>query len=342
MRLHLFDNFRAIAILLVVAGHSFDHSINSRNLGEMFFRNTILGGTTLFVFISGLFFYHIYYYKFQYKYFMLKKIKYVFLPYLMLSAIGFVFSVFYVHNLPLSLFSFALFLKYLLTGDLFIGYWYIPFIMTMYLISPFFIWQIKWPLKIKIGVFGGLLCVSMLLHRPLYNINILHSVLYFLPVYMLGIICAIHKDKALDFVKNKTIYLVFCGVLVSLGQILFYGRYGNFHKDYIFDYAGIDVMLLQKIIMCFFLLSILQKLDNTKILVFEYIASRSFAIYFLHPIILKLLEFTDLLRKIHNQHYLHYLSEFVVTFCVLIILSIVLSEIVKFILGKNSRFLIGW
>lgn len=115
MRLHLFDNFRAIAILLVVAGHS----INSRNiasLGEMFFANTILGGTTLFVFISGFFFYHIYYYKFQYKNFMLKKIKYVFMPYFMLSAIGFVFSVFYVHKLPLSPFFFELFLKYLLTG----------------------------------------------------------------------------------------------------------------------------------------------------------------------------------------------------------------------------------
>lgn len=338
MRLHLFDNFRAIAILLVVAGHS----INARNiasLGEMFFANIILGGTTLFVFISGFFFYHIYYYKFQYISFILKKIKYVFLPYLILSAIGFVFLVFYVHKLPLSPFYFKLFLKYVLTGDLFIGYWYIPFIMTMYLISPLFIWQIKWPLKIQIGVFGGLLCVSMLLHRPLHNINTLHSVLYFLPVYMLGIICAINKDKVLDFIRNKSIYLAFCIVSVSLVQILFYGSYGNFNKDSIFDYAGIDVMIIQKILMCFFLLSILQKLDNNKIQVFEYIASRSFAIYFLHPVIFYLLRFLGLIRKIHKQHYL---PEFIVTFVALMILSLVLSEILKFILRKNSRFLIGW
>jgi peptidoglycan/LPS O-acetylase OafA/YrhL len=59
MFLNSFNYFRAIAILLIVAGHSYEIAgINIYNLNffEKLAVNLISGGTTLFVFISGFLF----------------------------------------------------------------------------------------------------------------------------------------------------------------------------------------------------------------------------------------------------------------------------------------------
>ena len=87
MRFASFDCFRGIAILFIVTGHSFgpwyiDH------FGEKVLANLIAGGTTLFVFISGFFFHHIFYESFNLKEFLVKKAKNVFIPYLILTLIG--------------------------------------------------------------------------------------------------------------------------------------------------------------------------------------------------------------------------------------------------------------
>jgi len=54
MRLVSFDYFRGVAILFIVAGHSYGPwGINT--LPEKILSNLITGGTALFVFISGFF-----------------------------------------------------------------------------------------------------------------------------------------------------------------------------------------------------------------------------------------------------------------------------------------------
>jgi peptidoglycan/LPS O-acetylase OafA/YrhL len=55
MRLNYFDYFRAIAIIIIVAGHSFSLWVID-TLPEKVLANIITGGTSLFVFISGFFF----------------------------------------------------------------------------------------------------------------------------------------------------------------------------------------------------------------------------------------------------------------------------------------------
>jgi len=88
IRLNYFDYLRAIAILFIVAGHSFSvWSIDT--LPEKVLANIITGGTSLFVFISGFFFHHIFYKDFEYKVFIKRKIKKVLVPYIILSTLAF-------------------------------------------------------------------------------------------------------------------------------------------------------------------------------------------------------------------------------------------------------------
>ncbi|AGS39765.1 acyltransferase family protein [Cycloclasticus zancles] len=74
MRLNYFDYFRAIAIIIIVAGHSFSLWVID-TLPEKVLANIITGGTSLFVFISGFFFHHIFYKNFKYQIFILKRFR---------------------------------------------------------------------------------------------------------------------------------------------------------------------------------------------------------------------------------------------------------------------------
>ena len=130
MRLNYFDYFRAVAILFVVAGHSYrPWSINT--IPEKVLGNLIFGGTSLFVFISGFFFHHIFYKNFHYQRFLFKKSKNVLLPYTILTIIGFSLIVVYLNN-PHKLLTreintiydiCILFSQYLWTGRTLTAYW---------------------------------------------------------------------------------------------------------------------------------------------------------------------------------------------------------------------------
>jgi len=93
MYINSINYFRGIAIIIIVAGHCLTLSNFSYN---SFFGITILnltqGGTSLFVFISGFLFHHIFYQYFDFKKFMLKKIKYVLSPYIFLSSLVIIFT----------------------------------------------------------------------------------------------------------------------------------------------------------------------------------------------------------------------------------------------------------
>ena len=92
MYLNSLNYFRGISIIFIVFGHCLylvDYNYNSI-LGYTI-QNLTQGGTSFFVFISGFLFHHIFYKKFELKRFMIKKTKYVLVPYLILSSIPIVF-----------------------------------------------------------------------------------------------------------------------------------------------------------------------------------------------------------------------------------------------------------
>lgn len=349
MHLNSFDYFRGLAIMFIVAGHSCVYW-GLETFYEKVFANLVTGGTTFFVFISGFFFHHVFYFKFQYKQFILKKVKYVLLPYTLFTLTGIICFVFYLDRPPYAEVFITdhlnnwhqyikLFIQYWWMGSILDAYWYIPFIMIIFALSPLFIKQIQLPMKTQVGLFIFLLGISSLIHRPSYNLSHLHSVIYFIPVYMLGIICSIERARVFKFLEGKSLVLGFSVVLISVAQILIYDKYGNFHKETMFSYEGIDLMIIQKILMCFFLLSVTQKFDHKNIPFLKYISAASFAIYFLHPWILYSFDYLSVFQR---YNFLPGFLGFVITVPLVIAISLSIAIIFKRVSLNNSRFIIGW
>lgn len=346
MRLNYFDYFRAITILFIVAGHSYSlWAIDT--LPEKVVANIITGGTSLFVFISGFFFHNIFYKNFRYRKFLLKKIKNVLVPYLILSTLGFLIIVIYLNkgffqlteNSNGLLNYFPLYFKYLYSGRILTAYWYIPFIMLTFALSPIFLKFIELRKITQLIVFLVLLLLSMIVHRPEANLSPLHSFIYFMPIYMLGIIFSINQNKILSLLEGKIILLGIGVVLLSLLQIEFYGTYGNFHKYDIFVYQGIDRIIIQKILLIFLIISILQKISKEDIPVLKYIASVSFPIFFIHPWILFFMSYFSI------TDYLLFLPGiviFLVTTGIAVIGSILIANLIRLIFKKRSSYIIGW
>ena len=349
MHLKSFDHFRGLAILFIVAGHSCVYW-PMESFYEKVFANLITGGTTFFVFISGFFFHHVFYPKFQFQQFIVKKAKYVLLPYTLLSLLGFACFVIYLDRPPhAEIFNagqinnwyqyIRLFVQYWRTGSILDPYWYIPFIMIIFALSPLFFWQIQLPIKVQVGLFIFLLCISSLVHRPLFNLSPIHSVIYFIPVYMAGIMCSLKKEWVFKFLEGNNFILGPSFVLLSVAQILIYSRYGNFQKEAMFSYEGIDLMLFQKILMCFFLLSVLQKIDNKNIAFLKYIASASFAIYFIHPWILYFFDYLSIFKRFN---FLPGFLGLVFTLSSTMVLSLAIASLFKWAFPNKSRCVIGW
>ena len=349
MYLNSFHYFRALAILAIIAGHCVPLSGwgESRFL-ERTIANVVLGGTSLFVFISGFFFHHVFYQKFDYIKFIGKKISKILIPYLVLSLIA-ISYVLYTGSLPYAKYfvfsgepdAFTQYIKpallYLWTGRVLVAYWYIPFIMLTFLLAPLHVWIIRRSLITQLMVFLMLLAVSMLIHRPIDNMSVLHSVIYFSPVYVFGIICSIHKETIYDYLKQKEMYLIIAVLLLALLQAAFYNYYGNLHKD-AFEYGGIDIQIIQKLFLCLFLMVFLHRFENVNIAPLKYLASSSFALFFIHPWVMA---FIPADPEKYGVHWPWPIVWPILTVGITLS-SIFLAQMIKLIFKTRSKYIIGW
>lgn len=353
MRLNSLDYFRGIAILFIVAGHSFGSwEINS--LSEKILKNIISEGTVLFVFISGFLFHHIFFKNFNYKTFMIKKIKNVLIPFVVLTTLAFVYYFFSSRPFPHldqlsyklgidNVFSwyefFELWIVYLWTGLISVAYWYVPFIFIVFSISPLVNVYIKLSLVTRVIIFFGFLIISMFVHRPADNLSTLHNVIYFIPIYLLGVNCSISRDHVFNFLRGKGLVLAAMVFFLAVIQAVYFDFVGSFGKKDLFSYNGIDILIVQKILMCYFFISVLLRYESKSIPVLKLLATTSFAIYFIHPWVLAIL------NRIKFSSYLLFLPEifkWLVTFLVVVIISLLIAHLFKFILKANSKYIVGW
>lgn len=350
MHLLAFDYFRGIAILFIVAGHSYGPwAIDT--FGERMLANLITGGTALFVFISGFFFHYVFYERFHFTTFLLKKAKNVLLPYLILSTLGIFCHAWssvpfpFARELHLTqIDSWGSYLElaaiYLWTGRIWTAYWYIPFIFIVFVLSPVFIGYIRLTTTQQVGLFLLLLLGSMIIQRPAGNLSPLHSVAYFFPVYLLGIMCSIHHEVVLERIKGKSISLGLLVVAFVVLQALVNEGYGNVHKVEVFSFEGIDVVLLQKIALCFFILSVFLRLQDANVRLLKLLASSSFAVFFIHPWVLAFFNLTGL-RNFLSEHTSGF-GVFVVTVPLVVVVSLSIAYATRVLLKSNSRYVIGW
>nr|WP_321467248.1 acyltransferase [uncultured Desulfobulbus sp.] len=298
MFLKSFEYYRGIAIVLIVIGHCYGLSgWNFNSYPERVLANIITGGTALFVFISGFLFHQVFYPRFKYSRFISKKLQKVFVPYLLWSALALTFTFATHATLPdkfvgPSLSFFDQWLQpiglSLMTGGHFLAYWYIPFIMIMFLLSPVFIGFIKLSKPTQVKVTIGLLICSALAQRPVNNILVLQSVLFFSPVYLFGILCSIDRDWIYEHFDKKA-WLLALGVLIlSMIQSTYYMGAGSYHKP-LFMLHAFDINIVQKFLLCLLCMVLLHRYEQIESNVLSGLAASSFAIFFIHGWMVKAL-----------------------------------------------------
>ena len=352
MYLNSINHFRAIAIIIIVLGHCFwlihfnHHSVFANTI-----YNLIIGGTSFFVFISGFLFHHVIYKRYDFKTFFVKQSKHVLIPYLIISSIPIlelligmyktgVFSSQSFSGIVEQLENFHIIRHYLSrVGVNYIGYWYIPFIVIIFAMSPIFIRFIKLNFNTQLIITLSLLFLSFFVHKaPLRNdFSVFQNVLYFMPIYLLGILCSEKKEIMYSKLNGKEFYFLFLAIALALFQASM-GKFGNYHKA-AFTFGGIDIMLIQKTLLCFFLFIWLNRFENRKFEALEIISTNTLGIFFIHPILL----WYCVSFKKELQLPLH--ANSIIPFCFLflgiLLLSLSIVLLIKKIFPKHSKYLIG-
>ncbi|MBT1445368.1 acyltransferase [Shewanella sp. JM162201] len=341
-----FTYMRALAILWIVAGHS----LYNAGLGfPVTIENVLRGGTALFVFISGYFYHRIFHPRMVYKEFMLSKVRNVLQPFLWVSLVGMILLVcqwaFLYNRPPIEL---AKGVYYTVrNGYILYPHWYIPFIMAVFAISPVFSAYIRLSPAARWLIFAALCLVSIFIHRPIGNINVLHSVVYFTPFYLMGILYSAHED----WLKSHAAPLLAAaavGTVVSVVMQQLSGHHGNYHK-LAFDWGGIDWQFIQKFSLCvlavgFCLWLSHQPLKERTQSALNALAEMSFPIFFIHPLFSIL--FDTITGAMHfrlaagNPWTAMALSAFIFVF--LMVGSVVTARAIKALLKDKSRSVIGW
>lgn len=351
MYLNFLNYFRGFAIFLIVLGHSF-YITNFFNLSnpvenpffrKLFFTMTT-GGTSLFVFISGFLFHHIFYSRgFNFKKFMKNKFKNVFLPYLIIiTPIIFIRFPETLTNGRIQFQDIIRLILMYLSGALLDSTWYIPFAFVLFISSPLFIRYIELKKgQIFIIILG--LFIGMLIHRPAHNlhINVFQALLYFTPAYCLGIYTSQKKKILLPYLKKYNNLLFLVWIIIGLFQV-YTNRFMNMHKINMFSYNGIDFMGVQKIIVCLFFIGFFYKLQDWHIGFLEktlsLLADYSFPIFFVHNYAILITRY--FLEKYSITLNFSYLGLILFT-AFICTTSMIFTKVIKLIFKKNSRLIIG-
>jgi surface polysaccharide O-acyltransferase-like enzyme len=229
------------------------------------------------------------------------------------------------------------YLKYLWTGVFFIPYWYIAFIMLMFLLSPLHVAFIRLGLRFRLAILTLGLVTAALLHRPVDNLNTVQSIGYFLPVYLFGIQCSMHKDWVYRTFARRELVLLALALVPLVWQTLGLGDVGNYNKAP-FAWGGVDWVLVQKVFLCLFLMVFLHRFEEKEWKVLGLLASSSFGIYFVHAWVLAVAYGVKDGRVIGGLSYLVW----PVATALVTALSVCIGWVGRRILGKRSRMLIGW
>lgn len=233
-----------------------------------------------------------------------------------------------------------LILAYYVTGRAMVAYWYIPFIMIIFCGSGIFIKYIELNLPKKLIIYLISLLVAIFVHRSFGEVSSLHMVLYFTNFYLLGILCAQYYDKLIIILAPYK--LLFLGLIIGLAGYQAFGLNlsGNYEKSNIFVYAGVDLMVFQKVAICFLFLACAAFLETKKWKGLAVLAESSFAIYFLHPWAILLLG--PRVRKLGIDNDFMVWAVYSLFFLGVVAMSYYVAAFIKSRLGPLSRRVIGW
>jgi peptidoglycan/LPS O-acetylase OafA/YrhL len=342
-RLAEFDYLRGLAIVLIVLSHSIFLWLDGFPL---LLENLLRGGTGLFVFISGFFFYRVFMPRFSYTPFIARKAQLIFIPFLIISLIGLVFRIIgwlwdghHWDVVPLNCWYTVR------NGFVLYPHWYIPFIMLTFIMAPLHILFANQALTAQLLVLASFSIIAIYMHRPDSNINFFQSLIYFTPYYLLGILFSLYSSALLLWRKYLLILsLIIVTVTVYLQSYVFV-HVGNYHK-HAFEYAGVDLQFIQVFFGCLVMVE-LCRLIKPGIIANHlcFLAELSFPIFFIHPLfsmaIENILQLPIAEPWVMLQSPAVALASTALIFVIQCYGSIAVIMLVRYLLGARSRWMIG-
>jgi surface polysaccharide O-acyltransferase-like enzyme len=329
--LNYIHNFRAVAILFIVAGHcldAFNWPQHERLLSllSFFYKN----GTLLFVFISGFLFQHLSA-RFSYRKYLLTKFKYIILPYIIVSIPAIDVFTFFIHrsNLGESFYVHSIawqIATFLLTGSHVTAFWFIPMISIYYLASPLLIRLDAIPRGYFI--IPVLVAISILVPRgETVDVNFVH----FFSVYVIG----------MWFSRNKNVFIPCLGnhiwTLVAL-----YGATVAIHAINMSSSAHLPGLnYFSKLILCLLLLAVLFRYDKLIGKKGDFLASISFGIFFIHSYSIQAIRYLTSGSPMSTVPWDGSVISHLILFTIIVSASSFQIVLVKKIFGKYSRNVVG-
>jgi Acyltransferase family len=303
---------------------------NSLHLCRMLFSN----GTVFFIFIAGYLFQYLLP-KYRYGAYLLKKLQYVVLPYLVASIpiilsklAGWVpdYPIFAEHFGQLA--SWQKILVYYLTGMHLGPLWFVPMICLFYVAAPLFIRLTNW--SKSYWLFPLLILGNLAIPRPWVHDPII-SFVHFAPIYMVGMLACRYRQGIYHY--SRHCWPLLLGLIVLLNVL-------EYHINVFMACNSIT-----KVLICFAIIYGLQWLeqkDGYRIhpLVLL-IANTSFGIFFLHQyaigIYSRAIAAAHLTDALGNASFLSVIIGLVVVngLCLVVIFS--LQKLLK----TKSRYAIG-
>lgn len=352
------EYFRAVAILLIVCGHtyavSWTHFVDEDPQMRVTWLNVIpaliTGGTAYFVFISGFLYRQVFYGRTPYGEFMRKKALYVGLPYLILATpLAFAeiwlgpFSVTAVKEgvaYPHS--TFVDFIVLFSTGRMVTAYWYIPFIFLVFLASPLFDRFIELSRGWRATAFAVSIAVAFWVVRPVENLNPVQCFFYFANFYMFGILFCEYRKPVMDFVSRPLVLAGLAGSILAVASVQamvmhFPGNLERLPGDG-WGFVGFDAMLVQKYAGIVFLCGLLTHAAGWMKRPLTFVADHSFGLFFIHGIVIAVLM---RLPQPLSPHVGEPMIDLAIYSGFVIAISLAIVVIAKHITGKYSRYVIG-
>ena len=323
-------DFRGIAILLIVSSH-----ILMEDMDNTFYRimsAIFLNSTIFFVFVSGFLFQHLAF-KYDVKTYWKRKIKGIVIPYILISIPAILLRIkdtpaYIIENHP-EYASWGIFHKvaYMyLTGSHLLPFWFIPMIILFFAISPLLVYldKTKW-IYWLLPVF---MIISAFYSRDdITQINdTFRMFAHFFSVYLLGMFYSRYKDEIASLMDKiwPMAYLI-GGVLLVITC---------FEIPYV-----TEVIFFQKIVLCFVCVHLLKRYEGKMPQFLDFLAKISFGIYFVHYYIV------IILRKVFLMFFTYEKPTnpimWFLNYILVVILTIIIIQIIRYITKDKSKYLIG-
>lgn len=327
------ENFRGLAIIFVM----FSHIVSAQQMGDFWdiYFYIFVDATNWFVFISGYLFYYLEINKFNYVNYLYKKAMYVVLPYFILSVLPIAFWIYSSKHILYGLTPIKFVLWSLLSGGIAVGpMWFIPMIVIFFLMTPIF--RILSKTKLIYVLTAGALIFSMFSSRTANNTNPLLSFLHFLGVYLLGIIAA--KDIIfIEVLKEST-----KAKIISISLIVFFvlgflfPGFKSLPPSFFSGVGTFNYVMAGKLALLIAIFLLFERFMEHKNSILGYFAKISFGLFFIHGIMAAIFH-----RAARDIDFGSPVLRFVAEICVVIFVSIAVVFVLKKILRKWSRYVIG-